>query len=106
VAHLTDSTAPSLKKSSANLLVLARKEEVMNTSLTPNPTNTLAAQRPRLLRMHECEHRTGLKKSTLYALIQKGQFPAPIQVPGVRASVWVEAKVDAWVTDVCARHGQ
>ncbi len=55
-----------------------------------------APQRDRLLRRAGVESLTGLKTSTLYGLIRKGLFPAPIQITP-RCVAWSEAKVLAWV---------
>ena len=41
-----------------------------------------------------CE-RTGLSRSTIYSLIQRGQFPQPIRL-GARASAWNSDEVEAW----------
>ena len=38
------------------------------------------------------ERETGLSKSTIYALIKKGEFPEPIQL-GQRASGWLSSEV-------------
>lgn len=51
---------------------------------------------PNILRMNELVKRVGLKKSTIYALIKKGQFPKPIAL-GLRGSGWVEDEVHDWV---------
>lgn len=51
-----------------------------------------------LLRLPLVEVATGYKKSTLYRLIQRGEFPAPISLsPSGRASAWVEEEVNSWV---------
>lgn len=50
----------------------------------------------RLLRRRDVESRTGLKKSTLYELMQGGQFPRPIPLTG-QTVAWPEAEVDAWI---------
>lgn len=36
-----------------------------------------------VIRMPEVERRTGLKKSAIYALIQKKEFPAPVKIAEV-----------------------
>lgn len=50
-----------------------------------------------ILRRKQVEARTGLSRSTLYAYIGAGQFPAPVAL-GARAVGWVEAEIDAWLT--------
>lgn len=55
------------------------------------------AQTPALLRREEVEARTGLSRSTLYALIATGSFPKPIELHG-RSRAWVSADVADWIT--------
>lgn len=51
-----------------------------------------------LLRLPKVEAATGYKRSTIYRLIQRGEFPAPISLsPGGRASAWIEDEINAWV---------
>lgn len=40
--------------------------------------------------------KTGLSKSHLYALAQKGEFPKPIKL-SERSSAWVESEVQDWI---------
>ena len=41
--------------------------------------------------------RTGLSKSTIYAKIEAGEFPEPINL-GARAVGWLADEVQAWLT--------
>lgn len=50
----------------------------------------------KLLRRHDVEALTGLKRSSLYAKISEGDFPKPIKI-GSRAVAWVESDVDSWI---------
>lgn len=51
-----------------------------------------------LLRLVNVEAATGYKRSTLYRLIQRGEFPAPISLSSNgRASAWVEDEVNSWI---------
>ena len=53
-----------------------------------------------LLRLPQVEHRVGLRKSSLYRLIQESKFPAPIKAfPGARASLWLCSEIDVWVAE-------
>lgn len=54
-----------------------------------------APQAQQLLRLAAVEERTGLKKSTLYALIRARTFPQPVMI-GARSVAWRAAEVDAW----------
>ena len=40
--------------------------------------------------------RTGLPKSSIYALMAKGAFPKPIKI-GARAVGWLDSDIDAWI---------
>ena len=50
----------------------------------------------RLVRLRTVRERTGLSKSSLYALAQQGEFPRPVKI-GTRSSGWIEAEVEAWI---------
>lgn len=39
---------------------------------------------------------TGLQRSTMYSLIKKGLFPAPVKI-GIRAVAWREQDVISWI---------
>lgn len=50
----------------------------------------------RILRRPEVEKLTGIPRSTLYAKITVGDFPAPIKI-GQRAVGWLEIEVHNWL---------
>lgn len=50
----------------------------------------------RILRLPEVTARTGLGRSTLYARIQAGDFPPPVNL-GARAVGWPEGEVEEWI---------
>ena len=50
----------------------------------------------RFIRRPAVENRTGLSRSTIYLLMQNGQFPKPVRIGG-RAVAWPEADVEAWL---------
>ena len=58
-----------------------------------------AAPRPRcrFLKIRDVVSETSLSRTTIYRLIAKGQFPAPIQVSTQRVA-WPEHAVQAWMT--------
>jgi prophage regulatory protein len=58
-------------------------------SRTIQPTLTV-------LRRRQVEARTGLPRSSLYALITAGQFPAPIHLT-TQSVGWLEHEIDAWI---------
>lgn len=51
-----------------------------------------------IMRLPEVEATTGLKKTTLYQLQRKGQFPASISL-GARAVGWPSHLVEQWIAD-------
>ncbi|MEO0569979.1 MAG: AlpA family transcriptional regulator [Pseudomonadota bacterium] len=50
----------------------------------------------RVLRRSEVERITGLSRSTIYAWMQRGEFPQPLKL-GTRLVAWREADVVAWL---------
>ncbi len=56
----------------------------------------------RLIRMPEVERLTGLKKTSIYDLEAKKQFPSRRKVSPTRATVWLESQVLAWIEDIAA----
>ena len=55
-------------------------------------------RRDRLLRLPEVEQATGLRKSTVYLLMKRGEFPRCVQVTA-RCVAWPESRVLQWVQD-------
>ena len=51
-----------------------------------------------LIRIGQVRARTGLSRSTLYAYIQEGRFPAPVSI-SERCVAWVEAEIDRWIAE-------
>ncbi len=49
-----------------------------------------------ILRRKEVEHRTGLSRSTIYAMMKSGEFPRPIQL-SARAVGWMASDIDSWL---------
>ena len=50
----------------------------------------------RILRLKQVVEKTGLSRSSIYALIAKGQFVGSIAI-GARAVGFVEEEVDTWI---------
>jgi prophage regulatory protein len=50
----------------------------------------------RILRMPETEVKTGIKKSLIYDLMNKGDFPKQVKL-GKRARGHRESDLDAWI---------
>lgn len=49
----------------------------------------------KFLRLPHVEDRTGVKRSTIYKMIQAGSFPKPIKLSS-RCALWPEDEVVAW----------
>jgi len=50
-----------------------------------------------ILRLPTVKERTGLSRSSIYAFVARGTFPAPVSL-GARAVGWNSEAVDAWIT--------
>ena len=50
----------------------------------------------KLLRRPEVETLTGLSRSTIYAWLQRGDFPKPVKL-GTRLVAWRESDIAAWL---------
>ena len=51
-----------------------------------------------LLRLPAVIQRTGYSRSSLYALISKGEFPASVAL-GARAVAWPSDEIDKWIAE-------
>jgi prophage regulatory protein len=49
-----------------------------------------------ILRLPKVKERTGQSRSTIYAAVAQGTFPAPVPL-GPRAVGWVEEEVEDWI---------
>ncbi len=58
----------------------------------------------RALRLRQVADRTGLSKTHIYRLIQRGQFPTPARL-SERVVAWDEAAVNAWLSERFAAAG-
>jgi prophage regulatory protein len=50
-----------------------------------------------ILRLPQVKLRVGLSRSSIYLAVSKGKFPRPVSL-GARAVGWLEAEVDAWLS--------
>ena len=57
-----------------------------------------AVPRDRLIRLSEVETITGIRKSTIYGLMKRGEFPRCVQVTP-RCVAWPLSRVHQWVQD-------
>jgi len=49
-----------------------------------------------ILRRPDVQKRTGLSRSTIYAMMATGAFPKPIPL-GLRAVGWAESEISSWL---------
>lgn len=71
----------------------------MESSISPKPaaTTALAFSHPTtLLKQPAVSARTALPKSSMYALIAKGEFPRPVKLTA-KAVAWPSDAVDGWI---------
>ena len=50
----------------------------------------------RILRRPDVENITGLSRSTIYAWMERGEFPKPVAL-GARLVGWRESDIEAWL---------
>lgn len=50
----------------------------------------------RIYRRPEIETLTGLSRSTIYAMMNRGEFPRPVKLTG-KAVGWPEAAINEWM---------
>ncbi len=49
-----------------------------------------------LLRLHQIEEKTGLKRSQIYLYMKDGSFPRSIKI-GPASVAWLESEIDEWI---------
>lgn len=65
-----------------------------NASIDP----AIATAEHRVLRRVDVEHKTGLKRAHLYALMRIGRFPKSFPL-GTRAVGWDSLEVEQWIAE-------
>jgi len=50
-----------------------------------------------LMRLPDVSHATGIGKSTIWRLVRKGEFPAPIRLVYPKITVWKSNEVQGWI---------
>ncbi len=60
-------------------------------------TSTKGEAKSKFIRLEQVKTRTGLSRSTLYAYIREGRFPAPVTI-STRCVAWVESEIDDWIS--------
>lgn len=69
--------------------------------MTTSKNNQIEVQR--LIRRKEVQTKTGLGASSIYAMMNTGDFPQCINLSERRVA-WVESEIDQWVSERIARH--
>lgn len=69
-----------------------------------NPAQTLALPSEGLAKLPAVINATGLSRSTIYARVKLGEFPAPVKL-GERSVAWPVESVRAWIAGRI-EHGQ
>lgn len=59
----------------------------------------------KFLRLPEVKTRTGLSRSTIYALMGQDRFPRLVPL-GMRCVGWLESEIDAWIAAQAASRRQ
>lgn len=54
-------------------------------------------KQPRIVRMKEVIHRTGLSRSTIYLRMKSSEFPRSFTLGSDYAMGWLESDIDAWI---------
>lgn len=87
-ATLVAAPAPALQVASAKNALQQKAE--------PEIVSVNGVTRDRLLRLAEVQNLTGLGRSTIYEMGNKGNFPKQIRLSS-RCAVWPESAVLQWV---------
>ena len=68
----------------------------VGTSWRPRPSEEVMTMSDRLLRRREVENITGMSRSSIYRLMQEGEFPRPVRV-GSAAVRWRASDITLWL---------
>lgn len=58
-------------------------------------TESASRQEIRFMRLPEVLALCGKSRSSIYAAIKKGEFPAPVKL-STRSSAWIQSEIAAW----------
>lgn len=61
-------------------------------------THSHVSYQRRLLRLPEVMLRTGYKRSHIYNLMRRGDFPTTVKL-GTRAVAWDSVEIDMWISE-------
>ena len=83
-----------MKKASLSDAVNDHDTEINKSAAHPAPE--------RLIRLPEVMTRVGLRRTAIYQRMREGRFPRSRSL-GPRCTVWLEAEIDAWISNVVER---
>lgn len=52
-----------------------------------------------MMRRKQVEEMAGLRRSKLYALMARSEFPRPVELPGTKAKRWLRSEIEHWVRE-------
>ena len=86
-------------------MLSTRTPDPKRIGATPGPIAPASHSPERFLRLTEVIARTGLSRSTIYAFIQRGEFPSSIPLGG-NSVAWLESEINQWQADriACRKH--
>lgn len=58
-----------------------------------------------MLKLKDVMKMTGLSRSTIYAYIEQGIFPAQVKI-GARSVAWIEKEVNEWINSRIMARGE
>lgn len=58
-----------------------------------------------MLKLKDVMKMTGLSRSTIYAYIEKGIFPAQVKI-GARSVAWIEQEIIEWINSRIMARGE
>ena len=56
----------------------------------------MSEQPEKFLRLADVQRRVPYSRSTIYLLMSRGEFPAPVNL-GARAVAWLESDIEEWM---------
>ena len=59
-----------------------------------------------LIRQRQVSAKTGIGKSSIYALMARNLFPQRIVLAGGKAVAWLESEIDEWIAQQVANRQQ
>jgi prophage regulatory protein len=71
-------------------------------SRAPRQTRGWQQEPDRILRWHEVRDRVGLSRTTIWRMVRRGDFPAPVPL-AERHVGWLSHEIDQWIAERASR---